>query len=115
MTILSFALPVPPSANNLFVNRPGYGRVKSREYKDWIANAGWAAKVATLGKDKPALPYVVSYAVPTDKRRDLDNYLKAANDLLVRLGIIADDSLIDRMEIERAERKDMLVTIGSRA
>lgn len=111
--MLTFTIPVPPSANNLFVNRPGFGRVKSADYKAWISSAGWTAKTATLGKEKPALPYSVVYEVPADKRRDLDNYLKAANDLIVRIGLIGDDSMIDHLEIKRAERKDMLVTIGS--
>lgn len=113
MTTLTFTLPVPPSANNLFVNVPGRGRVKSADYKRWINDAGWCAKTATVGKDRPGLPYAISYEVPADKRRDLDNYLKAANDLLVRLAIIGDDSRIAELSIRRAERKDMLVTIAT--
>jgi Holliday junction resolvase RusA-like endonuclease len=32
-------LPLPPSANKLFFNVPGKGRVKTRAYKNWRRNA----------------------------------------------------------------------------
>jgi len=114
MTVLAFSLPVPPSTNNLYVNARGK-RVKSKQYADWITDAGWAAKTAVAGKERCKAPYLITYEVPTDKRRDLDNYLKAANDLLVRVGIIPDDSLIDSLSISRADRSDMGVIIAGRA
>ncbi len=47
-------------------------------------------------------PVSVSYRFgqPNKKRRDLDNLLKAPNDLLVEHGIIEDDSLIHRISAE---------------
>lgn len=112
MTTLSFTLPVPPSANNLFVNVPGKGRVKSAEYKAWISSAGWLVKSAVVGKPLPAPPYAVVYEVPVDRRSDIANREKAASDLMVKLGLITDDKFIDHMTIVRVQRKDMLVTIG---
>ena len=108
---LTFTLPLPPSANNLFVNVPGRGRVKSAEYRKWITDAGWLAKTAIVGAEQVKPPYQVTYEVPADRRRDLDNFSKATGDLLVRLAVIADDKFIDRLIIERADRKDMLVKV----
>jgi len=113
MSKLTFTIPVPPSANNLFVNVPGRGRAKSPEYRKWINEAGWLAKTAVVGKGTVEPPYIVAYEVPRDRRRDIGNFEKAASDLLVKLRILTDDKFIDDLHIKRADRSDMLVTIGS--
>lgn len=111
--MLQFRIPVPPSANNLFVNAPGKGRVKSAEYREWISKAGWLARTATVGMGMLKPRYKATYLLPRSTKGDIANREKATSDLLVALQIIKDDSLIDKLVIERADRDDMLVTVES--
>jgi crossover junction endodeoxyribonuclease RusA len=46
--------------------------------------------------------------VPDQRRRDLDNLLKAVLDSLTHAGVWADDSLIDDLQIRRAPIGGML-------
>lgn len=106
-------IPVPPSTNALYTNVPGKGRVKTARYKTWITEAGWAAKVSAGPGNLPSFRGAVAVAieVPRSSRIDLDN-IKAVPDLLVSLGIIADDRLIDELHVRRIERRLLRVTIG---
>ena len=84
-------LPFPPSANNLFVNVPKRGRVRSSRYSMWREEAGWMIR-----EQRPPSfigPVAVTITlVPKDKRRrDADNGAKAVLDLLVSHGVIAGD------------------------
>lgn len=90
-------LPSPPPLSALYRNARGPGRVKTRRYEDWQLEAGWEL-VAQL--DPPDDPdrivghYVLTIAMqrPDKRRRDLDNCIKALSDLLVKHGVIEDDS-----------------------
>lgn len=92
--------PLPLSA--CFVNRKGGGRHESKAYAAWKRDAdehlarfhGYA-----LGApNRPTVPGHVKVGVfvrrPDNRRRDLDNILKATLDLLVRNYVIDDDSKI---------------------
>jgi hypothetical protein len=117
-------LPIPPSANNLFVNGSGavvgqrrrFGRMLGVPYKLWLHDAGWAIKLQCGAFAAPLIPGLVSVDIraPLNRRRDLDNALKPTLDLLVRMGIISDDNLIDDLRIRRAGTGDQ-VTIEIRA
>lgn len=111
--MLTFTLPTPPTANNLFVNVPGKGRSATAEYREWQHNAGWGVKTSIVGKPIPDPPYKVTYIVPRKARGDLANREKAIGDLMVKLGILKDDSLIDDLHMMRADRDDVLVTVES--
>jgi len=103
-----FVLPIPPSVNNLFVNRAGKlhgGRAKGSDYKRWLHDAGWALKVAGGVPNVPGIVRVLIEA-PLNRRRDLDNALKPLLDLLVKMSVIADDNLIDDLRIVRAGTGD---------
>lgn len=89
-------LPVPPSANQMYVR----GRHISKKYKDWKALVLASAKVHVPIED----PVSLHIKCPTNKRRDLDNHLKPLLDILTPLrmgkdkkqtrgglGVIADD------------------------
>jgi crossover junction endodeoxyribonuclease RusA len=85
-------LPWPPSANNLFRNARGKGRVPTERYKNWIQAAGWALK---LGAPQPMTGRVavhIALVAPDERKRDADNLIKGPLDLLVRHGLIPDDS-----------------------
>jgi Holliday junction resolvase RusA-like endonuclease len=86
-------LPLPPTTNNLFINR-GKGRVKSPEYRTWQARA--ATILAKSGKWHGGYPVRVSIAIlgGSDWRMnsDIANREKATVDALVQSGVIHDDS-----------------------
>lgn len=111
---LTLVFAMPPSANSLFRNVPGVGRVKSKRYKAWIAEAGWQIQ------SQPRLAFVgdVELAFRFGPRRpnaDVSNRTKAGEDLLVRHGIIADDNQVVRVTSEwAADVNGCEVTITSR-
>lgn len=91
-------LPTPPSVNAMFANVPRVGRVKTAAYKRWITDAGWFVNAAgpfhTL---TVAVRCVIEITRTNKRRRDLDNCAKPVLDLLVKMGVIADDSLVDEI------------------
>lgn len=107
-----FAVPPPPSTNNLYFNRPGGGRAKTKRYRTWLNAAGWSVKAAVGAYNTISVPCCLGLQVPDDRRRDISNYIKATEDLLVHLQVIKDDNLVDRIVIERAKRPDVLVTLA---
>jgi Holliday junction resolvase RusA-like endonuclease len=94
-------LPVPPSTNELFVTfrqRGGIERAKTKTYKAWIEAAGWALNVQ---RPQPIKGHVsLDISVPLNRRRDLDNHLKALLDLLVGHSLIEDDRKVDDLRIQ---------------
>ena len=98
-------LPFPPTVNNLFVNNPrSRGRFPSKVYKEW---QGEASRTLQLQSPLPAFSGPVSltfrFGRPDKRRRDLFNLVKAPEDLLVKHGVIEDDSLVERGTVEWAE------------
>lgn len=89
MTTLT--LPFPPSTNNLFKNI-SKGRARSDRYNAWLKE-GWAMIV----QQRPARvagPFRLTLVAtrPDRRARDLDNLAKPCLDLLVKAGVIRDDS-----------------------
>lgn len=84
-------LPYPPTTNNLFVN-VGKRRVRSKGYDAWLSEA--AAMVAQQRPQKLAGPYRMTLMAyrPDRRARDLGNLEKPVSDLLVKCGIVRDDS-----------------------
>lgn len=87
-------VPVPPSANNLFLNtknkkRP---RAKTDAYRKWIDSAD-----DTIAKLKPPTKFpcevVLRCGVKIHGARDIANIEKAIIDALVRQGVIPKDSI----------------------
>lgn len=94
MKVLVLNLPLPPSTNNLFVNVPKRGRVKSREYKRWSIAA---LNYAWLSKPQGGFPrfegaFDIQITLPLKMRGDITNRIKAVEDWLKKpAGIVADD------------------------
>lgn len=87
MTI-SLYIPIPPSLNNSTANRRG-GRRSTERYKAWKEAAGWEIK---LQKPEPVIgPYRLTLFLPWTMAGDISNRIKAAEDLLVSLGVTPDD------------------------
>ena len=83
-------LPFPPSVNAMFFNVPGRGRVKTTDYKAWELEAG-----LMLRRQKPTIfseRVEISVDLDETRRGDADNRFKAVADLLVKHGVIPDDS-----------------------
>lgn len=86
----SFEVPLCPSVNAMYANVAGKGRVKTKAYKLWRANA---LREMLCQSVKPVLwPVSVSITLPESMRGDASNRIKAAEDLAVCAEIIPDDS-----------------------
>lgn len=87
---VTLTLPMPPSVNEMYANRPGKGRVLSEVYRDWKGHAGWVLK-----SQKPACiggPILIVLSVERgSSQADIDNRVKALFDLLVTHKVIDDD------------------------
>lgn len=93
-------LPLPPSANNLYRNVPGKGRVLNktgREYKQLARMLAMGARMPMLRGDV-ALTMVVYF--PNRRRRDLSNTLKVVEDALKGIAY-GDDSQVADIHLRR--------------
>lgn len=96
--ITTVTLPWPPAVNNLYRNA-GKRRILTQRYVDWLAEA-----LAAVREQRPKViagSFNVSLACcPPDRRiRDLDGLMKAPLDLLVKAGVIEDDSKANSLAI----------------
>jgi Holliday junction resolvase RusA-like endonuclease len=94
--MLTFSLPVAPTANNAFANRKGgrgYGRIKSKSYRAWIKQADKFYLLQRMGHMVPIYgPYRCEFTFPEKLRGDLDGRIKLILDWMVNRGIVQDDS-----------------------
>ena len=82
--IFTVILPLPPSANRLFANVPGKGRVKTRAYKNWRKAAILTIFAQVRADRRIGGPVDLEICVPDGMRGDLDNRLKALIEKHVR-------------------------------
>jgi Holliday junction resolvase RusA-like endonuclease len=106
--MLTIDLPLPPSANHLFANAHGGGRVKTKAYKSWIEEARYHVITAWRAAGKPEVGRETPMSLTmrlglVERRRDASNCTKAIEDVLVRELPIPDDRYNDRILIERDE------------
>jgi crossover junction endodeoxyribonuclease RusA len=92
-------LPYPPTTNNLFMN-VGKRRIRTGRYDLWIAEA--TVEVLRQRPEKVTGPYCLTLVAtrPDRRARDLGNLEKPVSDLLVKCGVVRDDS--DAQEIRLA-------------
>lgn len=90
---VTFTIPVPPSVNQLFANKPGRGRVKTEAYDTWCAGALTHLRLQSISPITGRV--VVLFNV---ERRslaaDIDNRIKAMLDAIVKAKIIRDDNQV---------------------
>lgn len=96
--ILNCVIPaVPPSVNNYWV---GTGRTckvsdRGRDFHDLVAmNVPQLFTTSRLKLD-------VTFHFPNNQRRDIDNFLKATIDSLVKCGLCVDDEQFDELHVKR--------------
>ena len=96
-----YELSVPPSANELFRNVPGEGRVKTRAYKQWLNAAGW--EIACSGPRQRFGRNAVAVTIRANikRNRDLDNIIKPTIDLLQSMEVIENDRWVDEIVAKR--------------
>ena len=90
---------LPPSANSLYSNLPGKGRVKSKAYRNWLTQAN----VMVMHPDRSRIDMpcgaFISVVKPSRRRMDLMNREKALIDKIVSYGYLADDCLIQNFSM----------------
>jgi len=102
-------LPAPISANHLFANVPGRGRVKTKAYENWQSVAALTV-VATVRADQRIGGRVaVRIELPAKCRLDIDNAIKPILDALVRSRRIDDDRNVARLEVSREAAGNLTV------
>lgn len=90
-------LPLPPSTNNLFASVVIAGRprrVKTKQYKDWIAAGEKYLLERRLATMPSPVRLIIAVVGKVSRARDLGNFEKATTDLLVSCGVIEGDSLM---------------------
>lgn len=104
----TITLQTPPSINALW--RSNRGRVhKSYRYAAWQKSAGWDLKLQRPGRVPGPVKITVAVGRASRRRIDLDNICaKAILDLLVRHGVLEDDSKVTSL----AARWDDAVSAG---
>lgn len=85
----------PPSVNETLINggRGKRGRTAARKYDEWKRRAMWELSAQKIHAFK--CPVLVFVAVDRmNDRADIDNRLKPLLDILKRVGVYRDDSLV---------------------
>lgn len=95
---VAFTMPTPPSANHLFKNVPGKGRVKSHHYDDFLRMAINAIRLQNVQKLTGNVVVVIGVERMSGNA-DIDNRLKAAMDSIVAAGIIEDDRFVTAIAV----------------
>jgi crossover junction endodeoxyribonuclease RusA len=93
----------PPSVNHCYLNTGKGGRIRTKQYLEWI-NTTLDEIVPQLPIDFKCIGGQVELSIKIGnfgrRRRDLDNYLKALLDVLSGI-VYNDDSQISRLIVER--------------
>ena len=93
-----FTMPTPPSANHLFKNVKGVGRVQTSHYSDFIRMGVAAIRRQSVRRVSGRVVIVASVERMSDKA-DIDNRMKALLDAIVKAGIIEDDRFVTWLPI----------------
>ncbi|WP_127524057.1 RusA family crossover junction endodeoxyribonuclease [Mesorhizobium sp. Z1-4] len=96
---IRYDLPFPPAANNLFFNT-GKGRAKSVRYKQWQKDAGNLINAQGRKRITGPVSIYIGAVKPDKRKRDISNLIKPVEDILVAMGVIEDDSLVERVNAE---------------
>lgn len=95
---VSFTMPTPPSANHLFKNVKGVGRVKTKHYDDFVRMGVADIRRQQVGHIDGRIIAVIGVERMSGSA-DIDNRLKAMMDTIVEAEVIEDDSLVTAIAI----------------
>lgn len=95
--VIRLDLPRPRSVNELYLNVPGKGRVKTAEYKAFANEAGWM--ICAQGRPAQLMgKYEIQIAVKRwSARADIGNFEKGISDVLQQHDVIEDDKHAERI------------------
>ena len=97
--MIKIILPLPPSVNRLWRTTKGGGMYRSNKYTEWRTAAIWQTSVQVRSQTIPGKFKATFHFVRPDKRRrDLDNLIKAAMDVVVSTKLVEDDHLCEWLE-----------------
>lgn len=85
-------LPFPIPISACFENIPKVGRRATGRYREWTNEALWMLKSQKPAKFDGEVSIVIGLVAPDKRARDGDNLTKGIFDVLVKGGIIKDDS-----------------------
>lgn len=98
MLLFSCTLPLPPSVNSLFGGGSKQKRFPSNKYKEWML---LCENVKTYPLHADCISVRYTFYWPDNRARDLTNHVKAAEDFIVKRGVIKDDcwQVVSRVEL----------------
>ncbi len=83
---------LPPPISACFTNAPKRGRVPTARYKTWTEQALWEIAAQKPRKASGEVSIAFGLVAPDKRARDAGNLDKALCDVLVKSGVIPDDS-----------------------
>lgn len=102
--VVTLTLPWPPQVNNLLTVARGR-KILSKKARSFYDEA--IVSVMQQGKAwrclHGSLRLILVLYPPNRRRMDISNRVKAAEDALVKAGVIDDDSCVDSLVVERAD------------
>jgi Holliday junction resolvase RusA-like endonuclease len=108
---LVLIIPIPPSVNQIYANVPGKGRVKTKQYRQWLDLAGWQVLGQCKGKRIAGKVTIDIEVRRLSANADADNRIKAVLDLLVKQNVIDDDKHVEKVSAQWADVEACRVTI----
>lgn len=99
---------LPPSTNQIYAVRSmkGHGMMYlTQEGKDWFEFAGWELKKQYRKKTPIETPCEIWIELYLAYDRDIDGSCKPILDLLQKQGVIKNDSLFYKMDVEKFKCK----------
>lgn len=100
--IVTFALPYPPSCNHAW-RRVGNRVIVSKEVRKFRERVQWIVRSQEVERFTGPLTVTVILAPPDNRKRDIDNPVKALLDALGKAGVYGDDSQIDSLVVKRVD------------
>jgi crossover junction endodeoxyribonuclease RusA len=103
--MIRIELPFPVPLSACFTNAQGRGRAPTPRYKAWQTEALWSIKAQHIKPIGGRVSVFIRLVAPDKRHRDAGNCDKAIGDILVKAGIIKDDSnrFIRRLTYEWAD------------
>lgn len=80
-------------------------------YRTWLNAAGWELQAAKPASFPGRIALNIALGKPDNRRRDLSNYVKAIEDLLVKHEVIKDDSFVVALHVSWADISGAIVEI----
>ena len=107
------SMPFPCSVNSMFGQAPGMQRYPSKAYKAWQTAAEWQLATARHHRVPGPVHLLFEFEERDKRQRDLTNYLKGPEDMLVKMNLIDGDhsAVVRHVEAKWADVIGVRITI----